>query len=1039
MGAGNGFLSRLARTAVRRLARVYYPNIEITGGGRIPAAGPLLLAANHQNSMLDPVMVGIVARRPVRFLAKGPLFQIPIFGNILHALGMMPAYRRSDDPLQAHRNLESLGQAAARLKQGEAVGIFPEGKSHDAPRLEQVKTGAARMAIQAVREGAVGLKLVPIGLNYECKEMFRSAVWIRVGEPIDVNAWLANFTGSDRRAETSTGDAPVFPLPHRGTSGERAGEWGNTDIIQPSSTPPSPPAEGREGVHSLASEGASSRDKQAVRDLTAEIDQRLKDLVVHLDEPSWEPFLRELEVLLPPPRESRRNPFAWLRQRKRLADAMNHFMRADRTRADDAAAQLGESRAHLATAGLNARSSVLRRRGWRLALRLAWEAVLMDLGFVLVLIGTLHHLLPFLLTRFVARFAQAPGRSTISLARLGVGIPVYGAWYGFHAWWISQYFLPWVAWAWLLPMPFAGLLALQYWRRVKRTSPGWWRNIFIACQPARLKELRVEHDKLRELLTEMAGEYAKVCPPEPLPLNTFSWRRLAWSTARWVGAGAALFLIVAWFRTQLRSDDIHELGKPAPHLRELSTNVLSAALEVDEQTLTSAIDSLHKLETNVARLQAEFLSQRRDFYSQADNDAIRQAMLSYLACRTTLLGLVWKYQHHEEIDDERLRWRGFLSLLASASAISDSSLKLVTRFEPHPASVRKLNEADAAWGLPPGVFDMVKRNLLQSQAREFMDVSLAAYRSAESTLKRLDLVEPAPFADFHKVIRQHAQSRDQLFAMVVENNLTEPFKEAARMTKGITYRGQAFVSTWLGSTRFRQPRGGELMIRPPQLAEFRAKLKPGDILIERQNWFLSRALMPGYWAHAALYVGTTNDLVRLGLDRDPRVAAQWKSYAARDAAGHEHLILEAVPEGVRVTTLEHCIGVADAAAVLRPRVTEGEVREAIARGFSHLGKSYDFDFDFFTSDRLVCTELVYRCYDGAMRFPLVDVMGRKTLPPTELVRKFVTERNQAQAQLECVCFLDSDEQRGQAAFKGEDVFITTIERPGLMLLPGRVD
>jgi hypothetical protein len=777
-------------------------------------------------------------------------------------------------------------------------------------------------------------------------------------------------------------------------------------------------------------------DKHAVRELSAEIDRRLKELVVHLDEPSWEPFLNELEVLLPPPRESRRNPFAWLRQRKRLADAMNHFLRIDRTRAEAAAAQLAESRAHLAAAGLNARSSVLRHRGWRLTLRLAREAVLMDLGFVLVLIGTLHHLPPFLLTRFVARFVQAPGRSTISLARFGVGIPVYGAWYAFHAWWISQYFLPWVAWAWLLPMPFAGLLALQYWRRVKRTSPGWWRNLFIACQPTRLKELRAEHDQLRALLQEMAGEFAKVRPAEPLPLNTFSWRRLAWSTARWCAVGVVAFLAVAWLRTQMRSDDINELGKPAPHLRELSTDALSAALDADEQTLASAISSLRTLEANAARLHAEFLSQRRDFYTQADNDAIRQAMLSYLACRTTLLGLVWKNQRHEEIGDERLRWRAFIVLITSASAISDSSLKLVTRFGPHPESVRKLNEADAAWGLPPGVFDMVKRNLLQSQAREFMEDSLAAYRAADAAFARLDLAKPAPYAGFHEVIRQHAQSREQLFSLLVQSSLTEPFKEAGRMTKGLTYRGQAFVSTWLGSTRFRQPRGGQLMIRPPQLAEFRAKLKPGDILIERQNWFLSRAFMPGYWAHAALYVGTTNDLVRLGLDRDPRVAAQWNNYAARNRAGHEHLILEAVPEGVRMTTLEHCIGVADAAAVLRPRVTESAVREAIARGFSHLGKSYDFDFDFFTSDRLVCTELVYRCYDGAMRFPLVDVMGRRTLPPTELVRKFVTERGQAHAQLECVCFLDSDEHRGEAQFKSEDIFTTTVDRPGLILLPG---
>jgi 1-acyl-sn-glycerol-3-phosphate acyltransferase len=535
MGIGNGIIGRLARRIVRGLVRFYYPNIEISGAERLPVNGPLLLAANHQNSLMDPVMVGIVARRPVRFLAKAPLFQIPVFGNILHALGMMPAYRRADDPTQTHRTLESLTLAAARLKDGEAVGIFPEGKSHDAPRIEPVKTGAARMAIQAVHEGAMGLKLVPVGLNYESKELFRSAVWVRVGEPIDMNAWIAQHDVEER---------------------------------------------------------------QAVRELSAELDRRLKELVVHLDEPSWEPFLYELEVLLPPPRESRRNPFAWLRQRKRLADAMNHFMRADRARAEAVAEKLRQGRARLAAAGLTARSSVLRRRGWRLTWRLAYEAVLMDLGFVLVLIGTLFHLVPFVLTRFVARFVQAPGRSTIALARFGLGIPFYGAWYAFHAWWMSQYFLPWVAWAWLLPMPFAGLLALQYWRRVKRTSPAWWRSLAMACQPARLRELRAEHDRLRALLQEMAREFVKARPVEPLPLNTFSWRRFAWGTARWCAVGAAVFFAVAWLRTQLRDDDIGELDQPPPRLRQLSNEALATSLEADEQTLTSAMSSLEKLEAS---------------------------------------------------------------------------------------------------------------------------------------------------------------------------------------------------------------------------------------------------------------------------------------------------------------------------------------------------------------------------------------------------------------------------------------------------------
>ena len=224
------------------------------------------------------------------------------------------------------------------------------------------------------------------------------------------------------------------------------------------------------------------------------------------------------------------------------------------------------------------------------------------------------------------------------------------------------------------------------------------------------------------------------------------------------------------------------------------------------------------------------------------------------------------------------------------------------------------------------------------------------------------------------------------------------------------------------------------MISREQLAEFAEHLKPGDILVERQNWYLSRAFMPGFWAHAAIYVGTTNDLVNLGLADDPRVRPHWNAFAARDAKGQEHVILEAVPEGVRITTLEHCIGVADSAAALRPRVSQQETKEAIARAFSHLGKPYDFDFDFFSTDKLVCTELVCRAYDAKIQFPLVTVMGRKTLPPTELVRKFVTERGSGGAQFDCVCFLDGDEKSGRARFRDVEVFATTINRPGVTLL-----
>ncbi len=170
----------LVRNVVRSLVRIYYPKIEISQRERIPRSGPVLLVANHANSLIDPAILGIAASRPVHFLAKAPLFEIPVFGTALRALGMVPAYRGSDDPTQVKSNLKSLSAAAEFLQRGEVVGIFPEGKSHDATKVDRVKSGAARIAIAAVKNGARDLKIVPIGINYERKEQFRSSIWVRV-------------------------------------------------------------------------------------------------------------------------------------------------------------------------------------------------------------------------------------------------------------------------------------------------------------------------------------------------------------------------------------------------------------------------------------------------------------------------------------------------------------------------------------------------------------------------------------------------------------------------------------------------------------------------------------------------------------------------------------------------------------------------------------------------------------------------------------------------------------------------------------------
>ncbi|MDQ3556229.1 MAG: 1-acyl-sn-glycerol-3-phosphate acyltransferase, partial [Gemmatimonadota bacterium] len=128
-------------------ARTFY-HLRISGEPP-PSAGPVLLVANHPNSLLDPALVAAAARRPVRFLAKAPLFSDPRVGWLVRGSGAVPVYRRADDPSAMGRNDDTFRAVWEALALGDAVGIFPEGTSHSAPGLVTLKTGAARIALGA--------------------------------------------------------------------------------------------------------------------------------------------------------------------------------------------------------------------------------------------------------------------------------------------------------------------------------------------------------------------------------------------------------------------------------------------------------------------------------------------------------------------------------------------------------------------------------------------------------------------------------------------------------------------------------------------------------------------------------------------------------------------------------------------------------------------------------------------------------------------------------------------------------------------------
>ncbi len=211
------------RLLVRSLLAVFFRRVRVTGDEHLPATGPVILVGNHPNSLLDPALLLATVERPVAFAAKDALFRSALLRPILRGVGAEPIRRRVDadgaeaaaaaseaaaTAAQPVDNQDAFAAMAAHLSGGGAIGIFPEGCSHDEAQLLPLKTGAARIALGALQAEAP-VQIVPVGLNYLRARRFRSSVLVRFGPPLRLDAALLASATADPRAAARTLTAQI--------------------------------------------------------------------------------------------------------------------------------------------------------------------------------------------------------------------------------------------------------------------------------------------------------------------------------------------------------------------------------------------------------------------------------------------------------------------------------------------------------------------------------------------------------------------------------------------------------------------------------------------------------------------------------------------------------------------------------------------------------------------------------------------------------------------------------------------------------------
>ena len=195
-------MRRLADRGMRGLARllvhVFFRRIELQNGDRLPATGPVVLVANHLNGLVDGLLLMATLGRYPRFLGKSTLFKILPLWPFLKFAGVIPVYRVIDGAPGDH-NVSAFATCHKILAGGGMVALFPEGISHDESSLQPLRTGAARIALEAGADGGVaGVVTVAVGLTYDAKARFRSRALVRVAEPVSISRWTAAHRSEGR-------------------------------------------------------------------------------------------------------------------------------------------------------------------------------------------------------------------------------------------------------------------------------------------------------------------------------------------------------------------------------------------------------------------------------------------------------------------------------------------------------------------------------------------------------------------------------------------------------------------------------------------------------------------------------------------------------------------------------------------------------------------------------------------------------------------------------------------------------------------------
>ena len=175
--------------------RAYFRSLYIKNKEVVPAKGPVVFAVNHTSAFMDPILLATHIKRQLYFLSRGDAFKSGFSKWLFPKLHMIPVYRPDLFPNDTHKNKQVFEKCFEHLENKKTVMIFPEGISETVRRLRPIKTGISRISLVAEERNnfELGVVVIPIGINYSNPHHFKSDVFVKFGDPIDIKDYKDRY------------------------------------------------------------------------------------------------------------------------------------------------------------------------------------------------------------------------------------------------------------------------------------------------------------------------------------------------------------------------------------------------------------------------------------------------------------------------------------------------------------------------------------------------------------------------------------------------------------------------------------------------------------------------------------------------------------------------------------------------------------------------------------------------------------------------------------------------------------------------------